>query len=520
MQWYFVVLDYLYAHYFHYLAYALLILLVFFTYKSGLIKDIVANFRKNKIFFLLLVIAAIAVAIKCYPFTPLVYYDEQNYIIEAQNIVENRINSLCNLDDSGRCLQFSLAPHGIGMSSLYSLLYSHDFKSLYRNAGIFNLILYLLNALIIFVIALRIFKDVNVARISACLVLIAPYNIVYSTNIMPDSPSNTFLLLIVYALVTLLDNKEVREYSLGLLILSTVWLSSLRVEYSLLLTAVVIILVAVYVRSFRHSSFSKFWGVFMLLVIVVMYAYFLLYSRAKLLGGAHVGLRFANLSYIQYYFSTVSFALLTGCFVIYLIYMARTRTWDKPKLFVLALFFSILVFYSFYNFGGVYRFLIPATSLYMLFAAAGISMMLKRAVRYKRLVYLISIFLILAFSADLVPRAFAVKASEINAARYAAHFMDIISLPNLALATKNHLFDSFYYFRPSYLGGATGMRNYMADYQYAVSKLRDGSQLYYIDSFFEKLEKSQFSNPVFAHELVYNDTQYGYNIYQISFAKE
>jgi hypothetical protein len=525
-------LEHFHAHYFHYIVYALVITLIFLMYKTNLLTHIYKALRKNKLFFVALTALALIVSLKCFPFKALVYYDEQNYLIQAQNIMEHSVNSLCITNDNGTCIIYSLAPHGIGLSSIYSLLYDYDYDTLYRKISIFNLFLYILNAFIIFVVADRIFMDRNVSRLASALVLLVPYNIIQATNVMPETMSNTFLLISAYALIGVYDRTRdlrSRKNLVLLLLVSLVLLSSLRVEYSIVLSLALVVLFFHLARNFRRwyksfDWFDKITWMFMLLVMLVIYSYFILYARAKSSGGSKLGLGFANSTYVKYYLSSIWFVVLSICFASFLVYFlweqfttARKQDLNKVKAIVMALFLASIAFYSIYNYPYSYRFLIPLTSLYLLFSAAGLKLLLKNVSQKKIMVTLIFAALLVPLAVGFTRDAFTVKSSTVHSTYCMGRSIETIGDANRAIAAKGSSGNPYYYFVPSYLGQIDRIQSYSNNYDHSVNKLASGYDLYYVNSFFEDISKSAFNNPEkFTSTIVFNDSQCGYNVYCIS----
>jgi len=123
---------------------------------------------------------------------------------------------------------------------------------------------------------------------------------------------------------------------------------------------------------------------------------------------------------------------------------------------------------------------------------------------------------VVILSIFFVKFAFKEKSRLINISDRDAHFIKIIEKENLESIPDLTLNNTFYYFMASYLGRITGIKNYLNHDSYAVKQLETGKNLYYINTVFQDVSHSYFNNPEkFNYKIVFNDTKYNFNIYQI-----
>ncbi|MEW5895025.1 MAG: hypothetical protein AB1650_04635 [Candidatus Omnitrophota bacterium] len=527
--------KYFLMHYFHFFIYLVLGLVLFFFYKIGLFFKLFKTVKENLFFFIILFVAAAAIALRCFPSEPLIYYDEHNYLLHAQNIVEHNANALCNAAADGRCASFGIAPHGLGLSSVQALFYDYDFHDFYRKLSFLNLLFYLLNSLLIFIIAVCLFPDKNIARISSVLILAVPYNMIYATNVMPATMMNTLLLAAVFGFIRLVESREsgFSVSAFGALICTLILMASIRIEYILLLTFLLMATVWRAVQCLKNGCFKIRLDRKAIIrrmtqtaslgaAVFLIYSYAFFYKAMKYASSeARVGLDHLNFSYIQYYFSNPGFWILSMGFFAYLIYFLRSlfKRGELPektiKAFLFLLFFFFIGFYSFFSFAAVYRFTVPATSIYVLFATAGMVLLLK-FLKNKTALNAASVIIVLAVCVFLVADAFKEKRRLVKWNRHNAEFLDIIQQDNLDDISKEFKGENYYYFKAPYLGQISRLGNYSDDYHRAVEKLISGSNLFYLENPFERISGSLFKDKkFFSHQLVYKEPRSGYRIYKI-----
>lgn len=457
------------------------------------------------------------------PFTPLDYFDEHNYLLSSQNIIENGVNSICAVDEGGQCQNFNIPPHGLGVSSIYALLYDYDFEMFYKKIAIFNLLLYLFNAVFIFIIVARIFSNRNVSRVAAFLTLVMPFNMIYATTVMPATISNTFFLVSMYCLVRLMESRRegdapevVTKGSFSVpLFCALAILSTIRIEYCIVFTVFIVMMVPVEKFLFgegdcllgkalcfsRERIFQILRSVMMTGVAVMVYCYANFYLRVKSLNGGAVGFEYVNWSYVAYYFKNAAFWGLSGFFVFYIFRMMgeifKNDEMIKSravKIVLFGVFFFYVALYSFYNFQSTYRFIIPVTSIYVLFSSAGLYTGLKALIKDERWVSYVLILCLVGISVFFVKDGMAWK-RELIVRQHNQEFIELISGERLKDIVDQYGGESHYFFRAPYLGQVTRMRNYLDDYEWAVRKLREGNNLFYLAGPFERIFETPLNNP-------------------------
>ena len=390
--------------------------------------------------------------------------------------------------------------------------------------------------------------------------LMMPYNIIYSTNVMPATLCTTFLLIAIYALVVIFKNRRKIEEMFShksaffLLAAALILLSSLRVEYaaclSLFLAFVIcaFFIVLIKYRNIPKKPWSNLFKtpaskaklVMLLLMLLMSYAYSFFYIYQKLIVKIHgpspkLGLGFLNLSYVQYYIDNWAFAVLSAFFIAYLLYfvlrciISRANHKIKmlsPLLFILlaSIFFIYLFFYSVYNFPYTYRFIVPITSIYILFSSAGINLIIEKIFRRRMLINSISIIIIIMLCLSLAGLSFVKKDRMIDRNDHAAYFLEVLHtinnmhnsgidnqfMPNKTVPQVN------YYFDAGYLGEIVGMKNYLDQERYAKTRLKAGEKLYFLNSFFSSVEESPFADSsTYSYNMVLQDKKYNYNLYEI-----
>ncbi|MCK5581136.1 MAG: hypothetical protein KAJ18_07665 [Candidatus Omnitrophica bacterium] len=489
-------------------------------------------FKENKFFFIILTALFAIIAFRCFAFAPLTYFDEHNYLIEAQNIREHNINSLCNTNDNGQCQEYSIAPHGLGLSSIYALFYSYDFKQFYKQISFFTLFLYLLNSIFIFIVATCLFSNKNIAKASSLFILAMPYNIIYATNAMPPTLCNTLILIIMYCLSMLFDKTARQENQNGkrggrlphcilTMLYTAILLSSIRVEYSILLTVFIVFLAVVGLKKFSLKKIP-FLTKYMLTVplIALSYSYSCYYIQNKSHAGSQLGLQYFNFSYITLYFLNIGLCTMSLFFILYLIVFLKKlfkkeETEDVAlKISLISIFFLFIILYSFYNYRSIHRYIIPVTSIFILFSTAGLNLLLKEFLKKRNRAWFLLIVLLLCIL--ITPKAFTLKNHLIEENTYIASFIDILNESNLNRITKNYPNDSYYIFQASYLGQTNRINNYLGDYNLATKKLEAGDNLFYIESPFGNIGDSDFGDTTkFKHTLLEKDSSGRYGIYKI-----
>lgn len=528
-----------FARYFHYFFILLLELFLFLCYKLRLFHDLGVAIKESKIFFSILLSLAAVVALCCFPARPLVYFDEHNYLIQAQNIFEHNINSLCNVNVGGECESFGIAPHGMGLSAIYALFYDHDFNIFYWKLIAFNLFLYLLNPLLIFLISARMFADSNIAKVASVLVLAAPYNLIYATNVMPATLMSTLFLMSLFAYtICMEDHEETRTLAFWAVLCALMLMSSIRIEYVVILTTW--LLSDITRKAFQYlrgdmdlGKTTVPTGVMMLWImkgigigaaVSLVYAHAFLYTTLKYSSTeARIGLSFFNLSYLKYFFSDFGFWLLNIGVVGYVIFSVMKK--QKPAsaammraaMTVLGLFVVFLILYSFFSFKYVYRVVIPITSIYLIFVSLGlgrINGLLQKYIPFFPLIIVIIVGL------SFILHAFKDKQMIIRQNIANADFLHMLDSGIIAKISSLYPGENYHFFRAPYLGQIDRIDNYLDDDRLASQKLNAGYNLFYLETPFEKIDRSPFADEQeYSRTLLFKDLRYRFNVYKISLLK-
>lgn len=540
------MVEYFFSHYFHYGFYFLLSWLLILLYHIGLFTEIGTTLRENKLFFFFIILVFGIIPLCNSPFNPLVYFDEHNYILSAQNIIENGVNAICAVDSDGQCQKFNIAPHGLGVGAVYAMLYNSNFEVFYRKIALFNLFLYLLNAIFMFIIASRVFSNKTVSKGASVLVLLIPFNMIYATTAMPATISNTFFLISIYCFIRLTKfrmsgqgGKDILNNNYWItLFCALAILSIIRLEYCLLFQAFLLMLLCSNEFLFKKDDFASkktpyftkakilqlFQYFSMLSVAVIIYSFANLYIKMKAftLGGGEFGLGNFNGSYVSHYFMNVGFWFLSILFVCHFIRHMVAAFNSHAEILRVTLFSVFIVFltiYSFYSFESIYRFLIPITSIYLLMASFGMYVILKALVKDERRVWGLTFLCLIVLGILFIKDGVLWKTHMILREKHNEKFVTMIESDNLNKFARKYEGSSFFYFQAPYLGQMTRLYNYSDNYSLAIEKLKEGANLFYIDSPFQQLKTSPFNNPT--KFIVYKENDgCVFGIYKISIAAE
>ena len=533
-----------FSHYFHYGFYFLLGWFSLLLYQIGLFTEIGKTLKENKAFFFILALIFIIIPLRNAAFSPLVYFDEYNYILSAQNIIENGTNSICTINSDGQCQNFNLAPHGLGMNAIYAIFYDYKFDIFYRKIALFNLFLYLLNAILVFIIAGRLFSHKTISRTASFLILVMPFNIIYATTAMPATISNTLFLISMYCFLRLTTFHKLRQGSKGILnnnygmslFYSLAILSTIRVEYCILLQAFLLMLLCSNELLFPEKDCSSektlscskkiilhiLQYVIMSGTVAIIYCYANLYiqMKSRTIGGGEFGLGFLNGSYVLHYFMNISFWLLSLPFTIHLIrlmiavFKENMLKEQISRVTFFGVFFVFLKLYSFYSFPNTYRFIVPITSIYVLMTSLEIHVLIKALFKNDRLIWDMTILCLLGLGIFFVNDAVKWKKQLVLGQKKNQQFITLIKDNNLDKITQRQRREQFYFFRAPYLGQVTRMNNYLDDFFLAVKMLKEGANLFYLEGPFESINESPFNKP--EKFIIYKVGKLsGYSIYQI-----
>lgn len=508
---------------FPYFIFLLLFVLVFCLIKIKFFSKFFKVIFENKFFFLILFVLFISLIIKEYPFKTQVYFDEHNYLLGAQNFFELGKPFLCNARIDNTCILSDVPPHGLGVTSIYSIFYSYDFDLLYLKVNIFNILLCILSSVLVFMIAQKLFDDKNVARISAFLILFLPYNFIYSTSVMPANLCKFFLILFVNLFfIFLKDKKDLRKYLVTSILISLVLLSSFRIEYAALLTVILIYFCYLYFKQKKFFYFSdaskSLLMMFLIFVLFVSYSYSVFYFDLKIIkNDSSIGQEFFNFSYFEYFIMNPLMILCTSSFIFYLIFFFIQDDKNSLKhrfhIFLMLLFLCTVLFYSFYNFPYEYRYLIPISFVYVLFASAGfmkiINFIFKKQVFRSILVSTLMVILLFMSMNEAVK----IKENESNKeAEYFLKMIDKDNLRELGILNENSL---FLFGISSYLAQISRLENYAYDLNLNLRSINNYI-FYYIDTPFRRFEETEFNDPErYDYKLITTDPKSGFSIYQI-----
>ena len=371
-------------------------LLINFGFFSILSKTI----YKNYIYFIILLVIFLFIMIKLYPFSSLIAYDEENYLLVSRSIVEYGVGGLCFNKESGVCSEFLTTSHGLGSTFFYSLVYNSNYEIHYRNAVMLNMFFAYMSSILIFIISLNLFNKKQIAFISSALLLFFPINITFSTSLMPSILSLFFFMLFILFLIysyQIKENSKSKRISIFISLFALLLLSFLRIEYFL----IVVLFAAFYLiknnNLFLRNKLKKYDCMYIASICVyTILSFFHFINIVSNKIGSDASLNYINSSYFAFFFSNI-FIFILSIFFILSFFVSRDealsfKKYRQPKLVLLTLFFSILFFYSTYNYQSVYRFLIPISSIYILFSSAGIFITLNLFFKQKSILFLFCLF--------------------------------------------------------------------------------------------------------------------------------
>jgi len=504
--------------------------------KTPFFTEALSALKSDTFFFAILSSAWLFLTLSFFPFHSLVYFDEQDYILSAQNIRQEGMNAICNSREDGKC-EFTVSPNGIGMSTIYSLVYSPDFDRFSAKIAVLNSIFSIFNALWMYVLANKLFRNKAISRASSTLLLFFPYNMMYSTTAMPETASIPFFIFVCYFFLSAVTaaSYTVMQYSLFSLLVSQAILSTLRMEY-VALFLLVFIGIGIKVISYGgnasklmklHSTSFGVKDILLLacaIVLVILTIDYVLFYAAQSIGfsgqGAHPEFHFHlfNGSYFLYYFSGLGLSIASFFFVMYWIQLPSLMHPKRKFLQVIpctyvCILVGYVLMYSFYNFPHEYRFLMTTSPLYTLFSAAGLVytfQRLKIISRYPLLpiIVIIPLCILFVFSA--------VETKQILIARNGENAHFLLFLQNDKIGELSNQ-GAVFFLRGSQLGQVAHLKNYLNDFFDAQAKVQNGRSIYYIDSPFETIEKSEFNNPdKYTKETIFIDPMLNFGVYKIS----
>jgi len=193
---------------FMYIVYLILVLVVWYFYKSNVLKRLLRDFWRNKWFFAVTFVVTIGVVLMMTPFTALVYYDEPQYVVSAQNLIEKGNSLICAKRNEFGCQAYYLTPTGIGIFPIYSFFYSQDYHLFSFKISVFNILMHLFGSVILFSIGRELFKKKLISYICAIFVLFAPFSLIHSSSPTAIIFANVLFLLSVYGFVLYVNGKQ------------------------------------------------------------------------------------------------------------------------------------------------------------------------------------------------------------------------------------------------------------------------------------------------------------------------
>lgn len=539
------MLEHFLKHHFHFHIYFLMCAIGVLLHRINFWKEAWRSVHTNSVFFALVWIVFAIIPLLNSPFQPLVYFDEHNYLLSSQNIVEGGVNALCSLRENGECKAYAVAPHGIGVNPIYALFYDYRFDQFYRKVSFLNLTLYLLNAALMFTIALNLFMSRPIAMAASVLILAMPFNIIYATNVMPETVSNTLFLILIYCLIRFAreegDGRNRAESDrtnlLLTLLCALLLICSIRIEHMMLLTVFLLWVCPRRLGRIGHLQKDScpphkilpqpFLTAWMSGAVLLAYAYAGYYLKNKTLGGAGIGWRYFNSSYLGHYFLNCSFWAMSVLFVIYVGFLLtgsfkrEAGTMCRLKIFLVCILFAFILFYSFYNFPSVYRFLIPISSLYILFAAAGMDFLLRAALKKEgRAFWIAGTVFLVCLVVPLVTDSLRWKKRMIMTESRNKNFIKILDKSDLDKISSQYAGESCYFFLAPYLGQVSRIKNYSDDYDWAMQKMKEGKNLFYLENAFQKIGESPFRDPKRFSLFIQNEKPSLYRIYKIEVSDE
>lgn len=490
------------AKYFHYFIYFSLLLLLYNLYKTGFLKEFFKNIKENKIFFIIILLLSI-IPLSVMPFESMEYYDEQNYILEGQNIVEEGRNSICNTRINGKCIEFNISPHGLGVSSIYSLLYDKDFKTMNQKIGILMQVFHMINGIIIFMIAGNLFKNKTIAKTCSILLVVFPLNIVQANNVMPAIITSTFFLIWLYYLekINIMGpNIGTNQKRYGITsILASILLSSLRIEYSVMMVFTVAFF---FIKNPRLMAKT----ILYISLFFIGLANSIFYFHQKLMTGLDpkFDTKFLNLTYLGYYLSELPLILISISFIIFLIIKLKNTKNNIKYWIMAAIFIFFILLYSFYNFPDTTRFIIPISTIYILFGCSGLYF-ISKLITGKHTDTLFIILIILC-SGFFINDGIRLKIEDVDKASGYGEFLETIDM---------HEDKNIYYFTGSYLGQTTRIKNYINKKEQAENILNQKRRLIFMENSFTTIDETEFSEEKYDIKLLHTSKIMKHRIFEI-----
>lgn len=510
------------VNYFHYIFYCILFFYIIILIKIKFFKEIKKICIDNKIIYGFVFLIFIIIAFFIFPFEYLVGYDEQNYLLTAKNIIENNKNGFCFNKINNNCISYSSGPHGNGLSVIYSLFYSKNLDLFYKKIAIFILFISLINSIIVYLISYKLFNNKIISISTSILFLFNPLNIMYSTNIMPETIATFLLLISTFCLLYIFDKGNNNNY-IHAYFMSLCLLSFLRVEYILLLIiSLIFLIIFLILNKIKIKTFNNYlFNIVTFITIVISFLYSIHYSLNK--GDIIIKLEFLNISYLSYYLSNIFFLLLSVFFIFSIFYITHLfyKKNQRKKMFIfiyLFFIFSIYIFlYSLYYHQNVFRYLRPTSFIFFILAITGFYYLLKDILNFdkviiKKIFFIFIIIGIIIFTNS----AFIFKKNEIKKQEELFYFLELIDKNGLESITNNKSLNNYYIFATSYLGDMVHIENYLDHRAFNNFEIND-KNIYFLDNLFIKIDETFFyNNSNYSIKLIYQDKKFPmYKIYEI-----
>jgi len=296
-------------------------------------------------------------------------------------------------------------------------------------------------------------------------------------------------------------------------------MASIRVEYTAILGLylgyiIVSYLYMLYHRKakiffFRSNQIVFFTTVFFVIFTLLHSMYYFIIKLLTEQKGPRpqFGVEFINISYLEYYASSMSLILLSIAFILYLIFFL-IRNGHLQKLIALVSVFALyLVFYSFYNYPYTYRFTIPISSIYILMSSEGLVRFLSAIIKKKYVLAIILSLFAITSGFIFIDIGCSKKTERIDINRNLENLLTVMS--HISQTEPDRVINS----RASYVSQLMGIENYHGDPYAALEQ--SGDELYYIDSFFSGVNGSIFSDiSKYKTTLVHHD-EIGNNVYLV-----
>jgi hypothetical protein len=530
--------------YFHFAVYLAILLLVICIVKSGLIKDMYWIIRHNTVFTICIIVVFGILALQCYSFSPIVYYDESGYILAAQNIIEHNTNQECTLSDNGNCIIYGTLPVGLGVSAVYSLMYAYDYFRFYDRVAYLTLFVYLINAILISVVIYRLYTSILISQMASLVVLSVPYNLASSTTVMPETLCNTFLLIMFYALLNV-SRRDQRwahvKYSVWLALIVAMMMSFLRVEYFAVLGLIIVYLLyqcyariggVLGLRNLFDREVCSIYDIAIWICIMVFLGlsciHVIFCSSIKSDNNSLFGLSYLNASYAYYYVSNIAFIILSGLGIVGAsLYLKDTYVNGNGKvsanissiiIVMIVVFLVMLTIYSLYNYESIYRFVIPITSIYIILCSYYIYYIIEYITNNITYINTVCVIVMAVVASASCVDAYHVKRNEINRNACARHLIELLDTLEVKSIIHSGDDNAYLCISPTKVGQIYRMKNYIHAFnvKYITRKMESGYSVYVMNNPFRTIKDSAFLNSSkYGTETVFHDTQCDYHIFTV-----